>query len=203
MFVVDVCRLLFLKVDAIVQAKRIISTVGILLLIGILIQVLFDPISSAKHAWELSRVRAEYPQSRAKWDAHRITNYRLEVNAFEPFVCQPHAVIEVRDENVVKVEVVSGAGLQLLPPYEWADPDWGNEVFLCDYANFTMTQIFDLVDRALHNDPSIILQADFDPEYGFITSYRYGLFVGKGLLSPRVSECCGGFSISSFEPLQP
>jgi hypothetical protein len=92
---------------------------------------------------------------------------------------------------------------QVLSRDQWSDPDWGEEVFLCDYNNFTMTQFFRLIDRALHNDASVILSAEFDPEYGFVTSYRYGLFTGYGLLSPRISDCCSEFQISNFEPLQP
>ncbi len=185
------------------RSRRIALTVGSLLLIGILIQVLFDPISSVRHDWEISRVRAEFPNAHAKWDSQKITDYTFEIKTLEPFVCQPHAMIEVKNDVVARVETISNAGLQLLPPYQWADADWGNEVFLCDYANFTMTQIFSLLDSALHNDSSVILQADFDPEYGFVARYSYGLFVGHGLLSPKISECCGGFSISNFEPLQP
>jgi len=177
--------------------------VGILLLIGILIHVLFDPISSVKHNLEILRVHNKSPNAREKWDAQKIANYRFEIQGAVPLICLPHAVIEVRNHAVVKVETITAEGLRSLSPDKWSDPDWGEEVFLCDYSNFTMTQFFGLIDRAFQNDPSVILSADFDPDYGFVATYSYGLFVGHGLLSPKISECCGEFSISKFEPLQP
>ena len=182
------------------------ATIGIvILLLGIAVQVLYDPISSAKHSLMVSNVRAELPQARAKWDASGITDYTFEIQGDARSICQPSAMIEVRNNVVVRVETKDFSSVdspaQLLPPEQWADPDWGEEVFLCSYFHFTMPQIFDLLDETLQNYPSSIMQADFDSQYGFVTNFRFGIYAGYGLLRPRLDNCCNEFSIQNFQPL--
>ena len=187
--------------------KRVAAAVGVLIGTGIILQVMFDPLTFANHAFEISKVRAEFPDARARWDAQKIADYTFEIRGNAPLICLPYAVIDVREDEVISVRTKdpfsADSPAQLLPPEKWSDPDWGEEVFLCDYANFTMTQIFDLLGQDLHNDPSVILHADFDPDYGFVSNFSSGLLVGHGLLSPRISECCSGFTITNFEPLKP
>ena len=177
----------------------------IVLLVGLVIQALYDPISSVRHSMMLSSVRAELPQARAKWDAAEVTDYMFEIKGVAPLICQPAAMIEVRNNSVVKVEaknsLVDDSPAQILPPEKWADPDWGEEVFLCSYYHFTMPQILDLVGVTLDNYPSSIIDAEFDPEYGFVTRFEYGLYVGKGLLRPKVSDCCNQLVVKDFQVL--
>jgi len=179
----------------------------VVVLAGILIQILFDPISSARHSLLISSVRSELPQARAKWESMGIDDYTFEIQGVASLICQPSAIVEVRNGVVVKVGkkdfLSADSPTQNLPPEKWADPDWGEEVFLCSYYHFTMPQIFDLLEVILQNYPSSIMQAEFDPEYGFVTDFKYGLYVGYGLLRPRVSECCSNFSIRNFQPLSP
>ena len=187
--------------------SRVFKWGGVVLFIGILIQVLYDPISSVRHSLLVSNVRSELPQARSKWDSLGISDYTFEIRGVAPLICRPSAIIEVRNGVVVKVVTkdflsdVSPA--QVLPPEKWSDPDWGEEVFLCSYYHFTMPQIFDLIEKTLQNFPSSIMQADFDLEYGYVSDFNYGLYVGYGLLKPRVSECCYDLSISNFQPLSP
>jgi len=173
--------------------------------VGILIQILYDPISSVRHSLLISSVRSELPQARANWDSLGIDDYIFEIQGIAPLICQPSAIVEVRNGLVVKVETkdfLSGdSPAQNIPPERWADPDWGEEVFLCSYYHFTMPQIFDLVEATLRNYPSSIIDAEFDPEYGFVTRFEYGLYVGKGLLRPKVSECCSKLTIKNFRVL--
>lgn len=179
----------------------IAKTAGIIILLfGAVFQTLYDPISSAKHALEVTSVRAELPPARAKWESFGLTDYTFEIEGEARSICQPSAIIEVKNDIVVKVETI-GSARQILPPDKWANPDWGNEVFLCNYNHFTMTLIFDLLEQTLQNFPSSILQADFDKEYGFVTNLSYGIYTGYGLLRPRVSNCCNIFSIKNFQPI--
>jgi len=177
---------------------RLITASGIIILL-ILTQVLYDPISSVKHVLTISSVRSQLPQAQAKWEKLEITNYTFEIIGDARSICQPSVQIEVKNDKVVKVETL-GPNPQTLPPEQWVDPDWENEVFLCNYNNFTMTKIFDLVELTLHNFPSSILQADFDTEYGFVTSFEYGIYVGHGLARPQLSNCCNVFRIQNFQP---
>ncbi|MBI5822756.1 MAG: hypothetical protein HZB18_01920 [Chloroflexi bacterium] len=183
---------------------RIAKITAILLLLGILIQILYDPISSARHSLEISSVRNQLPQARTKWEGFGISDYTFEIIGDARSICQPSARIEVQNDAVAKVEMMDftseGTTPQLLSPDRWADPDWGNEIFLCNYNQFTMTSIFELIEQTLQNFPSSIIQTDFDPEYGFVTYFRYGIYTGHGWLRPQVSDCCNVFRIQNFQP---
>lgn len=147
--------------------SNVVNWVVGILFIGILIQVLYDPISSARHSLMVSNVRTELPAARAKWESLGITDYTFEIQGDARSICQPSAMIEVRNNSVVKVEAkdftTTDSPAQILPPDRWADPDWGEEVFLCSYFHFTMPQILDQVEETLRNYPSSIMHADFDP----------------------------------------
>ena len=173
---------------------------GILLLVGILIEVLYDPISSGRHALNISGIREQLPRQRAKWEAQGITEYSFEIQGNGRSICEPSAIVEVKNDLVVNVQTTDSPG-QPLPPEKWSDPGWGDEVFLCNYANFTMTRIFDLVDSTLQDFPSSIMRADFDPRYGFVANFSFGIYVGYGLLKPQVTDCCNLFSITNFQPI--
>jgi len=185
---------------------RTVGTISIIILfIGILIQVLYDPVSSVRHSLLISNVRTELPATRAKWDSLRITDYTFEIQGDARSICQPSAIIEVRNDEVVKVETKDFAAadvpVQLLPTDRWADPDWGEEVFLCSYFHFTMPQIFTLVEVTLRNYPSSIVQVGFDPEYGYVTEFSYGIYAASGALSLRIDDCCNKFIIRNFQPV--
>lgn len=188
------------------SAKLAVTAVTIVLLIGIAIQILFDPLASAKHALEIWRVRNELPEARAKWDAQKIADYSFEVRGYVPLACLASALIEVRNGAVVQVEsrdfLPGDSPTKLLPPEEWGTPSLGGQIFPCNYANFTMPQVFDFLDQLLERDASSILQVDFDPNYGFITYFSFGSLVPKGVLSPRIGDCCSWFSIENFQVLE-
>ncbi len=188
------------------MSQRNNRTIGIIVLVILLVglQILHDPISSAIHALTVSRVRAELPQAHAKWDALDITEYSFEIVGDARSICKPSAIVEVRSGEVVKVEtknLTEDSALQLLSMDKWADPDWGEEVFLCSYFHFTMPQFFDLVDETLRNYPSSIMQAEFDPQHGFVSRFKFGIYVGYGLARPRLSNCCNEFEIRNFQVL--
>ena len=172
------------------------------LIVGVLFQVGYDPISSARHHLRIASVRAELPQARAKWDGAGITDYMFEIQGNARSICQPSAVIEVRDNAVVKVETKGDDDdARILPPESWSDPDWGEEVFLCSYFHFTMPQFFDLVEQTLQSYPASIMQAEFDDEHGFVSDFSFGIYVGYGLLRPWISNCCNEFQIRNFQVL--
>jgi hypothetical protein len=172
---------------------------AILIAVLLVVQVLYDPISSVKHALTISSIRDQLPQAQAKWEKLEITDYTFEIIGDARSICQLSARIEVQDAKVVKVETL-GANPQILPPNQWTDPDWGHEVFLCNYNHFTMLQIFEQMEQTLQSFPSSILHADFDAEYGFVTSFEYGIYVGYGLARPQISHCCNFFRIQNFQP---
>ena len=46
-----------------------------------------------------------------------------------------------------------------------------------------------------------IMQAEFDDEHGFVSDFSFGIYVGYGLLRPRISNCCNEFQIRNFQVL--
>ena len=183
------------------KLRRVGLVGSIVLCIGILLQVLYDPISSVRHSLKVASVRAELPQAREKWNSLHITDYKFQIQGDGRSICMPYANIEVHGDKVVKVETINPIGI--LSPDYWADPAWGDEVFLCSYLHYTMPQIFDLVAITLRNFPSSITQAEFDLQYGFVSRFRFGIYVGDGLLRPRIDNCCNEFKITEFHPLPP
>jgi len=181
--------------------------IPLLLVTGILVQVLYDPVSSVKHSLLVSRAHTDLPQARARWESLGIADYSFEIQGSAPMICQPSAIIEVGNKVVIKVETKNflpeDSPARLLPPEKWADPDWGDEVFLCSYFHFTMPQFFDLVDDTLRNFPSSIMNLDFDPQYGYVSQFKFGTYVGYGLARPRLSNCCNTFEIRNFRVLAP
>ncbi len=178
------------------KSQKIYFAISIAVLL--IVQVLYDPISSAKHVLTISSVHSQLPQAQTKWEKLKITDYTFEIIGDARSICKPSARIEVKNDVVVKVGLLN-TNSQILPPDQWADPDWGNEVFLCNYNHFTIPQIFELVEQTLQNFPSSILQADFDSEYGYVTSFEYGIYVGYGLARPQISDCCNVFRIQNFQ----
>lgn len=182
-------------------SKKYAILVAGFLFVMVLAQVLYDPISSIQHSLLLHKVRREYPQARGKWDALKITDYTFEIHGNTPSICQPSAIIKVEHDTVVEVKTIHNNLASTLSPDRWADSGWGDEVFLCNYAHFTMPRIFDLLERSLQNQPFTVIRAEFDPQYGFITNLRYGLYVDEGLLLPQIGDCCSDLWVEKFQPL--
>lgn len=187
--------------------KRNIRTIILVLLIGLIIQVLFDPLGSIEHSGQVVKARILSTSARAKWDAQKIADYSFEIRGYAPLACIVSALIEVRNGVVVQVELMDfvpgDSPTSFLPPEEWANSSYfSDQIFLCDHANFTIPQIFDLLEELLEMEAASILRVDFDPKYGFTTYFRFGSFVPNGLLSPRIGDCCSEFRIENFQVLE-
>ena len=164
----------------------------------ILTQFLYDPLSLVRRSLNAAEIRDQFSDARAKWDAAALTDYSFELHGASQNICAVDAVIEVRNNRVV--EVMPSNMSTLLPAGAWADPDWGNEVFLCDYNHFTIPRMFVMVEKTLQNSPSAILEAEFDPLYGFITHFKDGLSARSGWLNPITQSVYNEFQIINFQP---
>jgi len=76
-----------------------------------------------------------------------------------------------------------------------------NEPSLCNDQNYSMPLLFDEIEGWLQDSPGSITQISFNPQYGFISSFKFGNPGGRGWLSPIISDCCGGFAIENFQVL--
>jgi hypothetical protein len=177
-------------------SKKRLAASAIVILLA-LVQFLYDPISSVGHSLAVSRVRDRFPGARAQWEAAAIYDYSFEIHGASQSICAVGAVIEVRNDRVVEVKPSNMSAP--LPVGAWADPDWGNEVFLCDYNHFTIPRIFNMVGKTLQNAPSSILEIKFDSQYGFVADFKDGIFVGHGWLSPKIGDVYNEFQIRNFK----
>ena len=174
--------------------KRIIKTVLIILLAGIVLQILFDPLSGFSSLSENLQARIGLPFAHRKWESQGITHYSFDIQGSVPLVCMFGGNIEVQDGVIIRTSVRSDG--QLSPALTAIkDPP------LCNYQIYTIPLLFDELERSLHESPLSVSQISFDPKYGFITRLGFGNCGGRGLLSPIVSDCHAGFTIENFQVL--
>ena len=178
--------------------RRISKKVGgLLLLAGLVIEVLFDPVSHLVDLSENIQARVSLPGARTRWDAQKINHYKFDISGSIPLVCSFNGNIEVRDGKVVNAGKRSDADSDVF----FLSDGEANLPPLCDYHTYTMPLLFDELQRWSQESPSSITRISFDSKYGFISDFGFGFSGGRGLLSPRISDCCGGFKIENFEVL--
>jgi len=180
------------------RKKRIIKWAVIVVISMLAVQILFDPLSSLLAVGERMQARLYLPAAREKWEAQDIRHYRFDIQGYFPLVCMFGGGIAVKD-GVVIPGPRSDAG----DPGTFLSPGLSSleEPALCDYRNYTVPLLFDEIERWLQDSPTSITQIDFDPQYGFIASFKFGNPGGQGLLSPIIFDCCGGFTIENFQVL--
>ena len=179
-----------------------ISSIAGIVIVGLVVQFLLDPLSRLQNMSENAEARLGLPLARARWQAQNITNYSFELGTGFGGICMPSARIEVKQGKVVQVypkDIWQSGRISKtpLPRSKWASSHYA-DVFLCDYANFTMPQIFDEVERSLRHASKI----SFDAKYGFVSGVRWGSPGGRGLLDPKISDCCTSLGIQNFQLLE-
>ena len=180
------------------HSKISLSAVAGVVVFLVLMQLLYDPISFIKHSLKAVHIRTQLSEARADWEVGGIKDYSFEIMGSFQSICEVNAVIEVRNDLVVEVKARESSP-QTLPPDTWADPDWGNEVFLCDYNHFTVPQMFTMLGKTLENSPFAILDAEFDTQYGFITQFEDGISASHGWLNRRDQSVYNEFQIGNFK----
>lgn len=181
--------------------KRINKRVWIVLAALLVIEVLFDPIRPLINYSENAQARFGLPIARARWDRLNIDSYSFEISSTLGTLCIPSAKVEVRDGKVFQVFrkddlITMKISETPLPPEKWANFR-SSDQFFCNYANFTMPQIFDMLEKSTRG----IADISFDRKYGFVSGVRWGSAGGLGLLNTRIWDCCHGFSIANFQVL--
>lgn len=175
--------------------KKIVKAVLVFILAGIVTQILFDPLSDFFRLSESLQARIGLPSARRKWESQNIAHYTFDIQGYVPLVCLFGGNIEVKDGLVVHMGPRSDG--RLTPNLTLIeDPP------LCNYQIYTMPLLFDELERWLRESPLSVSQISFDPKYGFISSFHFGSSGGRGVLSPTISDCCGGFTIENFRVLE-
>ena len=176
------------------RSQKKIVVFSLIILMGFVFQILFDPLSSFLRLGESLQARAGLPAARKRWESQEITHYRFDIQGYVPLVCMFGGNIEVKDGTVIHTG--SRSDSQLSPNLTAIkDPP------LCNYEIYTMPQLFDEMERWLRESPLSISRISFDQKYGFVSSFGFGNCGGQGLLSPIISDCAGGFTIENFHVL--
>jgi len=176
--------------------KRIGKKVWVALAVVIVVQVLFDPLTSLIELMEGYQAQIGLPSARQKWESQNISHYKFDIKGYVPLACIVGGSVEVKDGVVIKIGPSSTA-VESDNPFLDTGFTSMEHPFLCNYKNYTIPSFFDY----LSEHPNSITGISFDLDYGFISHYRFGSSGGHGLLSPRIYDCCGGFGISNFQML--
>jgi hypothetical protein len=181
------------------KVKRIPRGIWVAILLIIIFQVLFDPLSTVEHLGERLQARIYLPAAREKWESQGISHYIFDIQGYVPLLCMFGGRIEVKDRVVIP-GLISDVDTD---PIAGLSPGFSGlkNPPLCNDQNYTMPLLFDEIERWLKDSPLSITQISFDPQYGFISSFKFGNPGGRGLLNPIVSDCCGGFAIENFQVL--
>ncbi|GMV35248.1 MAG: hypothetical protein AMXMBFR60_30770 [Chloroflexota bacterium] len=158
----------------------------------------YDPASFLIRAFETNTIKAQFSQAQKNWKTLAIQNYSFEIQGNSESICAVNAIIEVKNNVVIKVQP-SDSNLTL-PSSKWADPDWGDEVFLCNYNHFTIPRMFAMLETILQDSPLSVLNIKFDSQYGFISKFEDGLFANNGWLSFRNMKIYNKFHVTNFQP---
>ena len=171
--------------------------VGVIFIALILAHFLYDPLSFLQHTVEVRNIQSRFVKAHLQWDSAIIQHYSFEIRGSSQDICMVNALIEVQDNKVILVQPLGTSSP--LSPQKWADPDWGNEVLLCDYNHFTVPQIFAMLGKTLENSPFAILDAEFDPQYGFVTQFEDGIPARHGWLNLQNKSVYNEFQVSNFK----
>jgi uncharacterized protein DUF6174 len=177
--------------------KRINRRMWVIPIVGLIIQILLDPLSSLLNFSEYIKARVALPGARAKWEEQNFAHYSFDI-AVRSSTCILDARVEVRNGQVAQVNPIDSFGHgevldEPLPPTGWATSN--PYLFICDYTNFTMPKFFDELGQSLQS----ITRISFDSKYGFVSSVRFGTPGGQGLFGSKISDCCSNFEIQNFQ----
>jgi hypothetical protein len=145
-----------------------------------------------------------YQSARALWEQHDIRDYEAVVYVGLPLVNISLYRIVVRDGVVVE----AGSGNIFFEEY---DP---NTTFyptsISEVEDYTLEALMSLAGTTVGRQSTITVvgcganlwEAEFDSEYGYVRSLRFGN--GGGFLCDfwvRIGDCCGGYTVYDFRPL--
>ena len=179
--------------------RRIILFVAVGLALSLLcVAVVFDPVAVATDAMGVVRVRLELLRARDRWASAAPAGYRIHVRGAIPLSCLVDAELTVRDGALSEVRARQNPLMAESPLVE-VSQDQGSAAG-CSYKDLTIEAMFDRVEAALKGTGGLVapLEVRFDPEWGFITEYRYGTASQSGILGPSVSECCTWLEFDRF-----
>jgi hypothetical protein len=138
---------------------------------------------------ELERIRSELSGAEARWKASGITDYDVDAASFmHPGAC---ADFSKKDDWLYPLHLRVRQG-QILYENE-QQKQWAE---MCHFESFLPPQVFDTLREEVKNSHpmAMYLTAEFDPAYGFMTSYH--LTANGDLPDTNVS-----YKFTNFQPV--
>ncbi|MBV6396885.1 MAG: hypothetical protein HFACDABA_02487 [Anaerolineales bacterium] len=137
---------------------------------------------------ELERIRTELPLAEAKWKSHNVTDYDIEVSAMaHPLMCADF------DNNFAPWHLKIRQGQTV-----FENEIQKNSVNDCNIELFLPPTVFDTIKEILETADAdyTYLKIEFDPEYGFMTTYSL-------TANNRISDLNVYYSFTNFRPKKP
>lgn len=173
-----------------------------LILVLLILELLFDPLSLMVNVIRINRLRAELPAARVRWQSHGVSDYDIDARASIPPVCWFEATLSVRGGELNAVMAQEGLHplVSTSPKVPIKQASWDGH---CPYRQFSVAQTSKTIEQSLDkiDIATEALTVSFDPEFGFVTHHEHRYGYGMGLLSPRVGDCCVEYVFSNFQPV--
>ena len=180
--------------------QRLISCIAwafaVVIVLFVVLQVLsrYTPIHSLSETTaELERIRTELPLAEARWKAHDITDYEIEVDGVvHPAFCSDYD-LENNTFSPWQLRIEQGQIIFSSDEQKRAVEDWP-----CAISNFLPPTVFSTIRQKLENTApkAEYLQVEFDLEYGFVSDYS---LTSNG----RISDLNIHYTFSNFHPKKP
>jgi len=149
----------------------------------------------------------ELPSARSKWESQGIVHYSFDVSVRLGWGVFFSGNVEVKDDIIIRTGRRSDAAQNA---YLYSAEFWtsNDDYFQCNHEIYTVKGLFNELETWLLDKPLIftdmnfaVTKISFDPTFGFISRFRIGNCGGYGLLSPKIGDCSGGFSLANFQVL--
>ena len=164
---------------------------GIFLGTLLLVEILFDPLSWLMNMDAAASISADLLVARKQWRSQGIAEYKIDVQGSVPLVCIINATLTVREGQLLAVED-HGSQLEEMTGYTTRgisiEPERGDTP--CPYRDLLVPQMYAQIEREVNRIDwsQERLEVSFDPEYGYVTEYRYDGYYRRGILNPVCSD---------------
>jgi len=177
------------------SVKRIGKSFSLVLLAVIALEILFGPIRLLAYQVGLQQLRRELIKEKEKWNSQNIAYYSFEVGYLAAPVGHCYARITLIQNEIVEISERQGTN-ENSPFVEKKKDQWDNGY--CNYSRFTFLNVFDM----LLNEKTAKVNAEFDPQYGYVTFYSINENVVRWcFFCEVVSETGLGVTFSNFQRL--
>ena len=168
------------------------------LIIGLSVQVLFDPLAGVLNTMRILLYRFELPLAQARWQNAGLAEYQVDVHGSIPLDCLISVRLITREGKLEKAQNISfvrGPKTEV----------WGDYINMnnpgCDINNITIPGTFQQVSDLLKdiNPLETEVNISLNLEYGYVTYFEMGTLHSRGILVPGMADCCSHFYFDNFE----